>query len=340
MRVRRVLSTIDTHTAGGPTRILTGGLPPLPGDTVREKMEYFQAHHDPVRKLLMHEPRGHRDMSGAVLTEATRADADLGVFFLTSGGYLPACVHSSMGVAVAGLQTGFLPPSPRPDGTLRLEVPAGLVILIPAYEGGVVRSVALRTPPAFVHTPAVEVELGEGLPVRGAVVFSGVFFLIVEAEQLPGDPAGEAPPIAPESASRLGELGVRLLESANRTLQVAHPADPCADFIPLVMICREVGARYGRDIVIGRTGAIDRSPCGAGTGARVVQLFMEGRLGLEEEYRNESFLGTSFLGRVVEPAEVGPYPGGVPEVSGSAFITGMHQFLLDQHDPLPEGFIF
>ena len=340
MKVRRVLTTVDTHTAGGPTRILTGGLPPLPGVTVREKMEYFQIHHDAVRKLLMHEPRGHRDMSGAVLTEATRPDADLGVFFLTSGGYLPACVHSSIGVAVAGLQTGFMGPSVRPDGTVRLEVPAGVVILTPEYEAGMVRAVALRTPPAFVHSPAVEVEFEEGHPVRGAVVFSGVFFLVVEAGDLPGDPVGEAPRIAPGNASNLQETGLRLLEEANRTLRVEHPHDPSADSIPLVMICQEEGERQGRDIVVGRTGSIDRSPCGAGTGARLVQLFADGRLGLGEDYRNESFLGTSFVGRVIEPARVGPYSGAIPEIRGSAFITGMHRFFLDANDTLPEGFIF
>lgn len=340
MKVKRVLTTIDTHTAGGPTRILTGGLPPLPGRSVREKMEHFQAHHDAVRKLLMHEPRGHRDMSGAVLTEATGPEADLGVFFLTSGGYLPACVHSSMGVAVAGLQTGFLPPPSRPDGTLRLEVPAGVVSLIPEVEEGGIRSVTLRTPPAFVHSPVVEMDLGHGPPIRGAVVFSGVFFLLVEVGELSGALAHEASPLAPENAQEVAELGVRLLEVANRTLRVAHPLDPTSGHLALVMICEVVGEGHGRDLVVGRTGAIDRSPCGAGTGARVVHLFTEGRLGLGEEYRNESFLGTSFLGRVVDAARVGPYPGGVPEIKGSAFITGMHQFVLDQQDPLPEGFIF
>jgi len=340
MQVVRVLTTIDTHTAGGPTRILTGGLPPLPGGRVREKMESFRDHFDSVRRLLMHEPRGHRDMSGAVLTESTRPDADLGVFFLTAGGYLPACVHSSIGVATAGLETGFIRPPTRSDGTLRMEVPAGVVSLVPEMEEGRVLSVALRTPPAFVHSPAVEVNLEGGPPVRGAVVFSGVFFLVVEVGELSGILGGGLLPIAPGNAHRFAEVGVRLLEAANRTLQVGHPSDPSAGSIPLVMICEELGERHGRDIVVGRTGSIDRSPCGAGTGGRVVQLFTEGRLGMGEEYRNESFLGTSFRARVVEPAHVGSHPGGVPEVRGTAFITGMHQFLLDAADTFPEGFIF
>jgi proline racemase len=349
MRMGRLLTTIDTHTAGGPTRILTGGIPPLPGGTVGEKMEHFRLHHDGVRRLLMHEPRGHRDMAGAVITEASRPDADLGVFFLTAGGYLPACVHGSIGVAVAGLETGFLPPSSRPDGTLRLEVPAGVVTLIPEYEAGMVRSVALRTLPAFVHWPRVEVELGEGVEVPGAVVFSGVYFFVVEAEDLSLHFAGDASAkgssgresiLTPENAARLGALGVRVLAAANRDLQVAHPLDSTDASIALVMMCQEVGEDHGRDLVVSRTGAIDRSPCGAGTGARVVQRFVQGRLGLLEDYRNDSFLGTSFTGRVVEPASVGPFPGGVPEVRGRAFITGMHQFILDSRDELPEGFIF
>jgi proline racemase len=349
MRMGRLLTTIDTHTAGGPTRILTGGIPPLPGGTVGEKMEHFRLHHDGVRRLLMHEPRGHRDMAGAVITEATRPDADLGVFFLTAAGYLPACVHSSIGVAVAGLETGFLPSPSRPDGTLRLEVPAGVVTLIPEYEDGMVRSVALRTPPAFVHSPLVEVKLEEGVTVPGAVVFSGVFFLVVEAGDLSlpsadgtsfAGPSGRGFHLGPKNAARLGALGVRILAAANRDLGVVHPQDSSAAPIALLMICQEVKRGHELDLVVSRTGAIDRSPCGAGTGARVVQRFVQGRLGLLEDHRIDSFLGTSFTGRVVEPASVGDFEGGIPEVRGSAFITGMHQFILDCRDNLPEGFIF
>jgi proline racemase len=335
MRTRKLLSTVDTHTAGGPTRIVTGGLPPLPGRSVAERMEYFREHHDPVRRLLLHEPRGHRDMYGAVLTPPATPDAQIGAFFMTAGGYLPACVHSSLGVAVAGLQTGFLQP-PEAGGEILMDVPAGVVRLRPRMSGDRVDAVAIRTPPAFVHTPDLELDMGLlGLdrPVRAAVVFSGVFFVLVDVGEIGGT-------IAPEAADRLAAMGVRILEAANRTTSVSHPERPGPATIALAMIHEQTGPGSSRDMVIGAGGGIDRSPCGAGTAALVAWLHGEGCLDPGEDYRVESFLGMSFTGRVIEPLTVGSFDGVVPEVEGSAYVTGMHSFVLDPDDPRPEGFLF
>jgi proline racemase len=341
MKLSRALTTIDTHTAGGPTRTITAGLPPLAGASVAEKMEDFRTRFDPVRKLLMTEPRGHRDMSGAVITEPSHPDADLGVFFLTASGYLPACVHSTIGVTVAGLETGFLrPAAQRPDGAIVLETPSGLVSAIPLMRNGSVESVALRTAAAFVHTPAARLELASVGSVEVALAFCGVFFLLVDAGQL-GLPAGASGTVlAPANAGRFTALGVNALEAASRTFQVEHPENPRANSIALAMFYQEVGDRHGRDIVVGGSGGVDRSPCGAGTGAKVAFLFSQGRLAAGEDYVNESFLGTRFVGRALRAARVGPYAGAMPEIEGQAFITGMHQFFLDVRDPLPEGFLF
>lgn len=341
MKVKRILTTIDTHTAGGPTRTITGGLPVLRGDSVAEKMEYFETHFDPIRTLLMHEPRGHRDMSGAVITEATDPEADIGVFFLTAAGYLPACVHSSIGVAKAGLEAGFIRPPPhRPDGAILMETPSGLISLIPEISDGSVTSLALRPPPAFVHTPTTTLAIPGRGTVQVSVAFSGVFFVLVDVEQLEIGPMGSETPLTPENAEEFVTLGVEVLEAASRSLQVGHPDHPGINSIPLVMFYQEVGERHGRDIVISRSGGVDRSPCGAGTGAKLAYLFTEGRLGLGEEYFNDSFLDTRFTGKVLEEDAVGPYKGCLPEVKGSAFITGMHQFVLDADDPHDQGFLF
>lgn len=341
MKVKRILTTIDTHTAGGPTRIVTGGLPVLHGDSVAEKMEYSKTHFDSIRTLLMHEPRGHRDMSGAVITEATHPEADIGVFFLTAAGYLPACVHSSIGVAKAGLETGFIQPLlDRPDGAIRMETPSGLISLIPEMENGSVGAIALRPPPAFTHTHQASLELPSVGPVTVAIAYSGVFFVLLDAGQLDFPVSESGTSVVPKNAGRFTGLGVDVLEAANQTFEVSHPDNPSANSIPLVMFYEEVGERHGRDIVISTSGGVDRSPCGAGTGAKVAYLFTDGRLGVDEDYLNESFLDTRFVGRVLEEAQVGPYPGCMPEIKGKAFITGMHQFFLDTEDPQDEGFYF
>lgn len=337
MNVAKILTTVDTHTAGGPTRTITGGLPPLQGKNVAEKMEYFRSHHDSIRKLLISEPRGHKDMYGAVITEASAPDADIGAFFFTAGGYLPACVHSAIGIATAGLETGFLT---RPDQSIKMEVPAGVISLLPRYEGEHVDSIAIQTPPAFVYSPVAELTLGDAKPMQVSIVFSGVFFILVDIEQLRASGMHPEAAIRPEGANEMAALGVRILEAANHGFDVQHPEKPGIDAIELVMIYEEAGIGRGRDIVINRGGGIDRSPCGAGTGAKVTDLFVRDKLQENQEYILESFIGTQFIGRVLEPAEVGPYHGAVPEIRGTAHITGMHQFVLDARDPLSEGFLF
>jgi len=340
MKLTRVLTTVDTHTAAGPTRTLTAGLPPLSGESVAAKMEYFRANHDAVRRLLMNEPRGHRDMSGAVITEPTVPDADLGVFFLTASGYLPACVHSSIGVATAGLETGFLRSTGRPGGAIRLETPSGLVTLLPEMAGGRVASVSLRPAAAFVHTPSARLDVGDGLVLDIVIAYGGVFFVLVDAGQLGFPPCASGTPIGPENAARFAALGPRVLKAANDAFPVRHPENPGARSIALAMFHEEAGDGHGRDIVVGPTGGIDRSPCGAGTAAKAAWLFVEGRLDAGAPYVNESFLGTRFVARALEPARVGPFEGALPEIQGSAFVTGLHQFVLEEGDPLPEGFSF
>lgn len=335
MNAKRVVTTIDTHTAGGPTRTVVAGIPQLRGKSVAEKMEHFRTHFDGLRKLLMLEPRGHRDMSGAVLTTAANPSASTGAFFLTSAGYLRACVHSSIGLVTAGLETGFIS-LPGEADSIQLEVPAGIVSAMPRYEGDKLSSVAIRLPPAFSCGAHEQLQLYSAKTLPVALAYSGVFFVLVNARDLPLPDQS----IVPQRAKQLAEIGVEILSAANRQFKISHPENASVNSFELVMIYEEIGARHARDIVIGRTGSIDRSPCGAGTGAMVTQLFTEGKLPADEDYVVESFLGTKFIGRIVSPAKVGAFPGAAAEIEGTAYVTGMHQFLLDSEDPLAEGFIF
>jgi proline racemase len=220
-----------------------------------------------------------------------------------------------------------------------MEIPAGLIMLHPTYRGPVLQSVTIQTAPAFVHTSDVEFHLEGGPSLHGSIVFSGVFFILVDAGQLKnfGSPAQT---LCPQNVTRFATLGPDVLAAANRSFQVSHPEKPGLKSIDLVMFYLEGEDRSARDIVISGAGGIDRSPCGAGTGAKVAHLFSQGKLAPNQDYVLESFLGTRFTGRIREPARVGSFDGVIPEIEGTAHITGMHQFLLDSEDPLREGFIF
>ena len=223
MNAKRVLTTIDTHTAGGPTRTVIAGIPQLQGESVAKKMEYFRTHFDSLRKLLMLEPRGHKDMSGAVLTTSGEPGAAIGAFFLTSGGYLRACVHSSIGLITAGLETGFISRDALGAGdSIKLEVPAGVVSAMPRYQGDKLNSVAIRMQPAFVYSARELLQLDSAQTLPVALAYSGVFFVLVDAKDLP-------PPhrfVPPQGGKELAELGVEILSAANRQFKVSHPGKP------------------------------------------------------------------------------------------------------------------
>jgi len=280
-------------------------------------------------------------MFGAMLTDPTDPDADVGAFFFTATGYLPACVHSAIGVVTAGLECGFIPrTSLRTDGSLHLEIPAGTVRLTPTFDAQRVESITIQTAPAFVHTPATNLELDGGKHVELSITFSGGFFALVDVDQLSIGQAQRFSRISSAHIAELADVGSQILRAAQRTITVAHPDNPTMKAISLVMWFESQNARHGRVMVVNEYGGIDRSPCGAGVGAKVTQLFCNGELAEGQTYKFDSFLDTRFTGRVVQPTMVGSFEGAVPEVCGSAYVTGMHQFVLDPTDPLQEGFVF
>lgn len=305
------ISTIDTHTAGGPTRIVLSGLPPLAGATAAERMREFQTNHDAFRKFLLCEPRGHRGMYGAVVGPPPDATVDLSVFFMTTGGYLPTCVHGAIGVATALIREGTL--RPRPDGSLRFDTPGGIMPLTPRFQDGKLAEISLRTPPGAVSDPHLAIAL-DGVTIAASAVFCGVTFLLVSAEQL-GKAATRA------NLEFFVALGQRLLDRAGSAFALALFYD------------RMEGGGF-RDIVIGRTGGIDRSPCGAGAGALALHEWAAGRLAVGSPLPVTGIIDTQFVARVVEV--VGG--GAIAEISGRAWITGTHVFLRTDADPLPEGF--
>lgn len=338
MHFEKIISTVDTHTAGGPTRIVTAGIPALRGSDVASKMEFFRSNFDSIRKLLMLEPRGHKDMSGAVLTDAVHPEADVGAFFITASGYLRTCVHSTIGIAIAGLHTGFIEfEKSSPNGQLKLEIPAGVVTLTPIYKDESIQSIAVQTAPAFVALPSATIHLDELGSLEVCIVFSGLFFALVDVDQLAD--LNSVPPgnICLDNARKFAELGIKIFSAVNEECEISHPDKPELSSVDLIMFYQNLENTYSKDIVINASGGIDRTPCGAGMGAKLADLYSRGQIAENDYYDLESFLGTRFSGRVLRSTKVGKFDAIVPQIEGTAHITGMHHFVLASGDPLREG---
>jgi proline racemase len=314
-----------------PTRVVTGGVGPIPGATMLERKLHFEAEMDELRLLLMREPRGHSAMSGAILQPPTREDADWGVLFIEVSGCLPMCGHGTIGVATVLVETGMVEVR-EPETVVVLDTPAGPVEARVAVEGGRARSVTLRNVPSFLlaRDRSVSVDgLGE---VVYDMAYGGNFYAL-----LPATAAGLD--VDPAQADALIGRGLAIMAAINRTDAPVHPEDP------RIAGCRHVifhgpggeGAA-ARNATAIEPGWLDRSPCGTGTSARMAQLNARGELALGEDFVNESVIGTRFTGRLVEETTVGGLPAVVPEVTGRAWITGMGQYLLDAEDPFPAGF--
>jgi proline racemase len=314
-----------------PTRVITGGVPALPGATMLERKLWFEAHMDDVRLLLMREPRGHSAMSGAILQPPTRPDADWGVLFIEVSGCLPMCGHGTIGVATVLVETGMVPVT-EPETVVSLDTPAGLVVVRVAVEDGRARSVTLRNVPAFAYALDQVVEV-EGLgAVPYDMAFGGNFYALVDASA-----AGVV--VDPSHNDALIEVGARIMEAIDAVARPVHPEDDrIAGCHHVVLHVPGRDGAHARAATSIHPGWLDRSPCGTGTSARLAQLHARGALGVGEEFVNESVIGTRFSGRIVEETTVAQRPAIVPEITGRAWITGMGQYLLADDDPFPAGF--
>jgi len=333
MRIGRVFSTIDTHTGGEPTRTIIGGLPYIPGKTVVDKMKYLRDHMDWVRTALMFEPRGHSVMSGVILTEPTHPEADIGVVFIETGGYLPMCGHDTIGVSTALVETGMVTVE-EPVTHIALDTPAGLTRVKVDVENGVAKAVTFRNIPSFVFAADVEVDVAEFGKIKMDISYGGNPYAIVPADSVDVE-------ICPENASKLIEHGRVIRDAVNAQVRIQHPEK---DFINSCTHVEFYGepttpGAHVKNTVFFADGGIDRSPCGTGTSAKVATLYAKGRLKLNEEFVHESIIGSIFRARAVEETKVGPYVAIIPEVTGSAHIMGINQLFIDPDDPHKNGFL-
>ena len=331
MRAARYLAAVDSHTEGMPTRVITGGVGPIPGASMLERKLHFEAELDDLRLLLMREPRGHAAMSGAILQPPTRDDADWGVLFIEVSGCLPMCGHGAIGVATVLVETGMVALS-EPETLVRLDTPAGLVEARVAVEAGRARSVTLRNVASFLHARDASVEVPGLGSVRYDMAFGGNFYALLAAADVGLE-------VDPARARELIDRGLEIGAAIEAADPPVHPDDP------RIAGCKHVIFHEpGRDGADARAatsihpGWLDRSPCGTGTSARLAQLHARGELRVGDSFVNESVIGTRFTGRIAEETTVGGRPAIVPEVTGRAWITAMGQYLLDAEDPFPAGF--
>ncbi|MFC7395520.1 proline racemase family protein [Scopulibacillus cellulosilyticus] len=332
MKAAKVFSTIDTHTGGNPTRTVISGMPPLKGKTMSEKMLHMKAEYDWIRIFLMYEPRGHEVMSGALLVEPCHPEADFGVIYIETGGYLPMCGHDTIGVCTALAEAGLIE-TDEPVKTLKLDTPAGLVEATIRLEDGKVKDVTFCNVPAFL-LKRVEVDVPEIGIVKCDIAYGGNFYAITDARELGLE-------LTPANGLVIVSTAVKIRDAINASTDVVHPEAPFINKLTHVEFYTDPSNELAdvKNTVVVPPGGIDRSPCGTGTCAKMATLYSQNQLAIGDSFVHESIVGSLFKGRIIETTKIGELDAVVCEITGSAWVMGMHQFFYQPEDELNDGFL-
>lgn len=332
MKAAKMVSTIDTHTGGNPTRTIISGAPKLEGRTMEEKMLDMKNRHDWFRTALMFEPRGHDVMSGAVLVEPCDPQADIGVVYIETGGYLPMCGHDTIGVCTALVEAGMIEVR-EPETIVKLDTPAGLVEAAITVEEGKARMVTFRNVPSFLYKSLQVFVEGIG-SVTCDIAYGGNFYGIIEAKEIGLE-------LTTSNTDEIIRQAVAIRRTINQEHEVVHPTSPFIRGLTHIEFSTAPThpEAHVKNTVIIPPGAIDRSPCGTGTSAKMATLFAKNKLQINEEFVHESIVGTIFRGKVLETIKVGSCDAVVNQISGTAWVMGFHQFFLSDRDTLKDGFL-
>jgi proline racemase len=339
-----VIHAVDLHACGEPGRVIVGGVRDVPGRTMFEKMQYLAAHQDGLRLRMLREPRGYPAANCNLLLPPTHPDADAGFVIMEQVEYPPMSGTNTICVTTALLETGIVPMR-EPVTELTLEAPAGLIRVRADCRDGKVTQVTFRNVPAF----AVHLDAAIDVPTLGRVTvdvaWGGMFYVIADAA-----PFGLA--LTPDEGRDITRIGELIKAAAREQLPVVHPGNPDIRDVTIAQLSGPPMSadNHRRNAVVVSTGtldwndpstwtgAIDRSPCGTGTCAKMATLHARGQLALHEPFRHEGVLGTVFTGTLLEETTAGPYPAVVPQLAGAAWITGFAQYVVDPTDPFPDGF--
>lgn len=323
---------IDGHTCGNPVRLVAGGGPRLEGATMLEKRAHFLAEYDWIRLGLMFEPRGHDMMSGSILYPPTREDCDIAILFIETSGCLPMCGHGTIGTVTFMIEHGLV--TPRTPGVVRLDTPAGLVVAEYRQEGQYVEEVRLTNVPAFLHSEGLKAHVDGLGEVRVDVAYGGNFYAIV-------DPQPAFRDMADVSAGDLLRWSPELRRALNAKYEFVHPEKPDIKGLSHILWTGQPtqAEATARNAVFYGDKAIDRSPCGTGTSARMAQWAAKGKLKKGDQFIHESIIGSMFKGRVEDEVTVGGKPAIIPSIAGWARVTGLNTIFIDDRDPFAHGFI-
>ncbi|MCB0260275.1 MAG: 4-hydroxyproline epimerase, partial [Calditrichaeota bacterium] len=322
---------IDAHTCGNPVRVVAGGGPFLEGRTMSERRQHFLAEYDWIRTGLMFEPRGHDMMSGSILYPSHRDDCDIAILFIETSGCLPMCGHGTIGTVTVMVEQGLV--HPKTPGVLRLETPAGRVDAYYRQDGRKVEAVRIVNIPSFLHSRGLEVDCPGLGRLTVDVAYGGNFYAIIDAQD-------NLPDMAELSVGDLLRLSPELRRQLNEKYRFVHPENPTINGLSHIQWTGRPKdpAAHARNAVFYGDKAIDRSPCGTGTSARMAQWAALGKLKPGDAFVHESIIGSLFTGRVEAAAQVGDCPAIIPSIEGWARITGFNTIFIDDDDPYAHGF--
>ncbi len=344
MHVSNVIHAVDAHACGEPGRVIVGGVLDVPGSSMYEKMRWLEANADHIRTRMLREPRGYPAANCNLLLPPTDPRADAGFVIMEQVEYPPMSGTNTICVATVLVEMGMVPVT-EPVTELTLETPAGLVDVTVDVRNGKAGKVTFRNVPAFAVYLDRVIDVPELGEVRVDVAWGGMFYVIAEA-------ADVGVSLTPSDGGRVVRVGEMIKAAAKEQLPVVHPDNPGIRDITIGQLTgppTASGAHAKNAVIVSTgtldwnrpetwTGALDRSPCGTGTCARMAVLHAKGQLGLDEDFVHEGILGTVFTGRLVEKSKVGDRDAVVPTLSGEAWITGIAQYVVDSDDPFPDGF--
>lgn len=328
-----LVTTIDSHTEGEATRLIVNGPGKIPGSTMMEKLGFYKANYDHIRCLITREPRGSRDVLAAQVTEGVTQGAAFGLIYMDARRYPYLCGHATIGAVVTLARAGCLDLA-EGENQVIVDTPSGIMDVRAGVEKGQVAFVAINMVPSFVHAVDKVVEVKGFGRIALDLVCTGGYFAMVDADQL-----GLAPVI--ENRDKLVDLGMKIIEAANEQLTVVHPERPDVNTVDVTEFYTSHGGDrpWGRGVVVYGESHMDRSPCGTGTAAKMALLHHYGKLQMHQPYKNLSPLDTAFDAELVAQTKIGPHDAYITRVQGRAWITGCHQFVLEDTDPFQNGYL-
>ena len=325
------ITTIDTHTAGEPLRIVTCGVPELQGDTILKKQQYMMENYDNLRKQLMWEPRGHADMYGCIITSPATKEADFGIIFMHNEGYSSMCGHGIMAVTKLAIESGLVKIG-EPRTTIKIDSPAGLITAIGHIKNGKVGKVSFKNVPSYVVALDSEINIPEYGKIKYDLAFGGAYYIYVQADDF-------GLTCYPKDIDKLIHVGREVKRVVSNSIQIKHPFNDKLSYLygTIFIDKPDNSDSHSRNVCIFADGQVDRSPTGTGVSGRLAIHYKRGESRVGEPIIIESVIGSKFSGKVLKDTKYGQYDAIFPEITGEAFITGKHKFYIDPEDPIQEG---